>query len=775
MPSPGAAPQDSAPGAIQGRIRDESGVPVPVVLVRLFPLGSEAALRGAESNDLGFYRLESVPPGQYRLEAGRLGFETKVRTVQVLPGQRLNEDFALGFVAVEVEGISVEAERSRERIRFEEQAGLTVRELAGREIKAIPGLVEADPLRAVDVLPGVVTVSDFSSAFNVRGGSADQNLILLDGIPIFNPTHLGGFFSVFNGDMIERAELRSGGFPARYGGRVSSVLDVKTDPGDGRFRVDGGVSLLATRVALGGGLPGAGVERMGFRDVRWRMSGRRSYFDQLLRPVLDFPYHLTDVQGVLEGWTKGGSRVSVSGYTGRDVLDLTRLDPATFPLRIDWDWGNDLLGLRWTRPREDGGWWEVRSGVSRFSSGLLFPDFDDTEVRSSIYQGSLEGDFQMRPTSSVSLGAGGALRRLGYDNLVATGGTEFLAGEGDGVELSGYVQGEWRPSPRWIFEVGTRLDRWEPEGSEDILVVSPRLSAKRFLYGSRWALKGSAGRYAQFLHSIRDEELPVGLDVWVLTGKEIPHVVSDQAQVGFEGYPREGWFLSVEGYVRGFDGVITTNFGDDPNDPEDDYLPGTGSSYGVDLFLRHTGRVTTGWLAVSLLRASRTFPDFLSGLHEAPSITYPPVFDRRLDVDLVLQRQLGKDLEVGLRWNFGTGLPYTRPLGSYVYLSPRVTGGSGLEWDSGDGDSGTVGSGSFGVLLGDRNAARYPSRHRLDVSLRWDLLRPWGRMTPYISILNVYDRRNVLFYFYQFDRDPPVRTGISMFPFLPTVGLEVTF
>ena len=772
---PQAVAQAPAPGAIQGRIRDDGGVPVPMVLVRLFSRGSATAIRSAESNELGFYRLEGVRPGSYVLEVGRLGFETKARELEVLPGGRLQEDFSLGFAAVAVEGISVEAERSRERIRFEEQAGLSVRELAGSEIKAIPGLVEPDPLRAMAVLPGVVTTSDFSSAFNVRGGSADQNLILLDGIPIFNPTHLGGFFSVFNGDMIERAELRSGGFPARFGGRVSSVLDVKTDSGDGRFRVDGGVSLLATRVALGGGLPHKRTDAMGFGDVRWRLSGRRSYFDQLLRPVLDFPYHLTDVQGVVEGWTRGGSRVSVSGYTGRDVLDLTRFDPAAFPLRIDWDWGNDLLGVRWTRPRQDGGWWEVRSGISRFTSGLAFPDFDDTEIRSAIHQGSLEADLEIRPGSALTLGAGGGYRRLGFDNLAATGGTDFFAGGGDGSELSAYVQGEWRPGPRWITEAGARVDRWNPSEGDGVVVVSPRVSVKRFVAGSRWAMKASAGRYTQFLHSIRDEELPVGLDVWVLAGEQIPHVVSDQAQLGFEGYPREGLFLSVEGYVRGFEGVITTNLGDDPNDPDDDYLAGTGSSYGLDLFLRHTSRGTTGWLAVSLLRASRTFPDFLSGLDPAPAITYPPVFDRRLDVDLVLQRQLGRDMELGLRWNFGSGLPYTRPLGSYPYLSPRVTAGPGLDWDSGAEDSDTAGSGAFGVLLGARNGARYPTRHRLDVSLRWNLQRSWGRMTPYASILNVYDRRNVLFYFYQYDRDPPVRTGISMFPFLPTVGLEISF
>jgi hypothetical protein len=774
-PPPGAAGQEVPAGSVQGRVRDEGGIPVPMVLVRLFVPGSDVPLRGAESNDLGYYRLDPVPAGRYVLDAGRLGFETQVREIEVQPGQRVDQGFSLRLAAVSVEGITVEAERSRERIRFEEQAGLTVRELAGREIKAIPGLVEADPLRAVDVLPGVVTISDFSSAFNVRGGSADQNLILLDGIPIFNPTHLGGFFSVFNGDLIERAELRSGGFPARFGGRVSSVLEVKTDPGDGRFHMDGGVSLLATRVALGGGLPQGATDGVGFRNVRWRASGRRSYFDQLLGPVLEFPYHLTDLQGVLEGWTAGGSRVSISAYTGRDVLDFTSMDPADFPLRIDWDWGNDLLGVRWIRPRDGGGWWEVRSGVSRFTSGLAFPDFHDTEIRSAIHQASVEGDVEIHLAPSLTLGAGGGLRWLGYDNLVETGGTAFFAGDGEGSEVSGYLQGEWRPGPRWILESGARVDRWVPTRGEDVLVVSPRVSAKRFLPGSQWAVKGAAGRYVQFLHSIRDEELPVGLDVWVLAGEQVPHVVSDQMQAGFEGYLREGWFLSVEGYFREFDGVITTNTGDDPNDPSDDYLPGTGSSYGLDFLLRHTGRGSTGWLAVSLLRARRSFPDPLSGLDPAPLITFPPVFDRRMDVDLVLQRDLGRDMELGVRWNLGTGLPYTRPLGTYPYLSPRVTAGPGLDWDSGEDGPDDAGPGAYGVLLSDRNSARYPLRHRLDVSLRWDLERRWGSMTPYVSILNVYDRRNVLFYFYEYDRDPPVRTGISMFPFLPTVGLEVSF
>jgi hypothetical protein len=707
------------------------------------------------------------------MEAGRLGYRPATVQIEVAPGERLVRDLTLNREILEVEGISVEAERSRERVRFEEEAGVTVRELAASEIKSIPGLAEADPLRAIEVLPGVVTTSDFSSAFNVRGGSADQNLILLDGIPVFNPTHLGGFFSVFNGDMVDRAELQSGGFPARFGGRVSSVLEVETDSGDGSFRGEGGVSLLATRLALGGGLSEGTRDALGLRSARWRLSGRRSYFDQILKPAFEFPYHLTDLQAVFEGWTHGGNRLSITAYSGRDVLDLTRIESEDFPLRIDWDWGNALVGFRFTHPRDDGGWWEVRSGYSRFGSGLRFPDFDDTDIRSDIDQANVEADLEIRPTADVTLTTGAGVRRLSFDNLAATGGTEFAGGDGKGTEWFGYVQGQWKSSLDWILEAGARVDRWVPSAGTSAWMLSPRVSVKRFLDGSRWAVKGSVGRYTQYLHSLRDEELPLGLDVWILAGEQAPHVVSDQVQLGFEGYPREGWFFSVEGYYRDFDGVVTTNLADNPNQDSDDYLAGDGESYGLDLFLRRTGAETTGWFTISFLKTSRTFPDFLSGLNPAPEVTYPPIFDRRMDVDLVLKRDLGRGLEAGLRWNFGTGLPYTRPLGTFRYFSPRLIPGSGLDWDVDTEEGGD--DELFGVVLSERNGARYPARHRLDVSLRWNLDRSWGTMTPYLSVLNVYNRKNVLFYFFEYQNDPPTRTGISMFPFLPTLGLEVSF
>ena len=173
-----------------------------------------ATIGGADTDRLGSFRLTSVPAGTYELLVQALGYAESSELLTVAAGQTLEYDLRLVRQALEVEGITVEAERSRERIRFEEVGGATVREISLADLVQLPGVVEADPVRAIQVLPGVVSTSDFSASFHVRGGSADQNLILLDGVPIFSPFHLGGFFSVFNADMLDRAELFSGGFPA---------------------------------------------------------------------------------------------------------------------------------------------------------------------------------------------------------------------------------------------------------------------------------------------------------------------------------------------------------------------------------------------------------------------------------------------------------------------------------------------------------------------------------------------------------------------------------
>ncbi len=752
-----------AQGRAEGFVRTVTGTAIADAYVKARP-GAGGREASTISDRLGFFRLR-LAAGAYTLLIQRLGYADTTVAVRIVEDSTARIDIALQERALELESLTILS--LRQRAAFDNTAGQTTRELAQGELKLIPGLAESDVLRAIEVLPGVVSTSDFSSSYNVRGGSADQNLIALDGFPIFNPFHLGGLFSVFNADMVERAELQAGGFPAQFGGRVSSVLNVESDPGQRGQLASGGVSLLATRIALATDVDSAWTRQIGLNSARGRIALRRSYFDQLFRPFFDFPYHLTDVQAYAEGWTHAGNRLSFTGYTGRDQLDFAGVD--SFPLKLRWDWGNDVAGARWLG-HVKGGVLDARIGFTRFSTAINFPDFGDTEFNSRIQQGLFRVDLQRTATPSLDLRMGTELNRLAYANRAVSGGTVFREGKEAGWLSGAYLQGDWRPSTNWIVELGARADYWT--AGDDALVVQPRLAVKRFL-DANTAIKLALGRYAQFLHSLRDEELPIGIDIWVLAGSRAPHVVSDQVQTGLELF-RGGWYASLEGYYRNFDGVTTNNFADDPNTPLDDLIAGSGSSYGTDLLLRRDQGRLRGFLSVSWLKARRTFPDPTLGLDPPPEVSYPPVFDRRLDIDLVLRTTLPRSWEAGIRWNYGSPLPYTRAVGGYAFVEYHiVTGGitpSGNREVSRD----NAGANNA-VLLGARNAERYPAYHRLDLSLRKQFQKSWGRVTPYLEVLNAYNRKNVLFYFYEYNHNPPVRSGVSMFPLLPTIGLEISF
>ena len=747
---------------LSGRIRSDDGRPVEGALAELHPVSDSTLTAYTLANDLGFFAFRDLEPDTYVLRVTRIGFQEFQEQVSV-EGGLTEVEVVMTTQAIVFAGITVEAERSRAKTRFEESAGITVQEIEAAALKSLPIIAESDPLRAIEVLPGVTTTSDFSAAFNVRGGSADQNLILLDEVPIFNPFHLGGIFSVFNADMVDRVELQSGGFAAEYGGRVSSVLTIESDPGNGEFGVDAGVSILASRVAVNGALPRGATEKLGLQTTRWRMSARRSYLDVLFKPWIDFPYHLSDLQGVFEAWTGSSSRLRFVGYSGRDVVDLSGSEDT--PLPISWSWGNDAFGGSWTQSMSGGASMAVRASLSRFKSDLAFPEAD-VEFRTGVEQASAGADLELLPSWATRWKSGVSARRVSYDNGLLGGGSTFLDQEGSGVEIAAYSQVHWDPSPSWLVEGGVRADYWRPNAGETAATLSPRFAVRRFLRDRNSAVRLSAGRYSQFIHSTRDEEFPFGIDTWVLAGAEAPRIISDQVQVGAESFfgDDDAWFASLEGYYRTFDGVAAVNAVDDPNDDSDALVAGDGDAYGVDLYIKRDRGATTGWISVSFLKTLRSFPDTRSGMDPLPLITYPPVFDRRFEVDLALRRPLDWwGLEIGVRANFGTGLPYTRPLGIYhVYRTQLVGGVASLEDDD-------------AVLLGPRNGARFPARHRLDLSFRKTITKGWGTMTPYLSVINVYNRKNAFFYVYNYGATPPTREGVSMIPLLPTLGLEAWF
>ncbi len=747
-----------------GHVRTRNGRDAAGVALVLSQPPDTAVLRSTDSDSLGRFRIAGLAPGEYVLTAQRIGLEAVTHRIRIRAGAAAATEFVLEEQAVSLPGVSVEA--TRERARFENEAGVTSRTLTREEMKRVPGVAEADVLRAIEMLPGVVSTSDYSSAFNVRGGSADENLILIDGFPIYNPFHLGGLFSVFNADMVGRAELLAGGFPAEYGGRIASVLNVESDAAGSGTTVDGGISVLAARAAIGNQVPDGLAHALGLRSARTRISLRRSYFDVLSKPAFDFPYHLTDLQGFAEGWTRGGGRVTLTTYTGRDVLDFTGSD--SFPLNLRWRWGNDVIGLGYARPLTGGRSLEARIGYSRFTTGIRFPEFGDTDFRSRIGQLMLHADYLV-PVGDVRMKLGVAADRLSYDNLFSSGGTVFSQSGGAGWLLGLYTEGEWRPG-RWLMEAGARLDVWsagQPGRSGAAVVPAPRLAIKRFLGNGDIAVKIAAGRYSQFLHSLRDEDLPLGIDVWVLAGARAPRIISDQVQAGVEAFLGRNWFTTLEAYDRRMDGVATNNFADDPNDPTDDLISGTGRARGIDFSMRHDGARLRPSLSVSLLRARRRFADPTTGAPTPPIVEYPPIFDRRVDIELALEAALPGGIDAGFRWNYGSGLPYTKPIAGYTMFRYGVIDGR-RSFPTSDGAD-------LAIVLGPRNAQRYPAYHRLDASFRKTYHKGWGELTPYLDVLNVYNHKNALFYFYQFDKDPPRRAGVSMFPFLPTAGLELRF
>jgi hypothetical protein len=459
------------------------------------------------------------------------------------------------------------------------------------------------------------------------------------------------------------------------------------------------------------------------------------------------------------------------------VLDLSDFHPAgldstnTQILRLKWDWGNAVAGARLEQPI--GAWVATASlGISHYGEALGFTDFSDTRFSSNITQLTARADAGRPIGSTVTVKAGGEVTRIGYHNVGQAGGTTFFSRDRSGVMTGGFAQLRWQPDSAWIVEPGVRVDVWHAGVTR--AYVAPRLAAKRFFGAHRdGAVKVAAGRYVQFVHSLRDEQLPVSNDYWVTADENVPAVVSDQAQLGIEKYWGDAWYASVEGYYRRYLGVTDLNSADDPNDPADDLLEGHGYSYGADLMVRRTTGRLRGWMTLSLLKAQRTFPDPLNlGLEGVPeTVTFPPVFDRRVDLDVVGEYLLPGKIEAGLRLNFGTGVPYSRAVAAYVgFETDLVNGGYRIPRPIGEDPEVPI-----YVVPGDRNRQRYPAYSRLDLTFRRTYTRRWGTLTPYAQVLNATNRKNVLFYFYNFDNDPPTRSGITMFPVLPTIGVEATF
>ena len=623
-------------------------------------------------------------------------------------------------------------------------------------LKRVPVIGEPDVLRVVQLMPGVVATNDFTAGYNVRGGESDQNLVLLDGFPIYNPFHLGGLFGTFIDETVGEFELVPGGFPARYGTRLSSVLNVVPRI-DERSGVHGSasVSVLATTLALSGTAGGS---------TSWSAAVRRTYADRFVALVSDnqLPYWFTDMQAHVKHQFRHGGALSVTGYFGEDVLDASLASFGDTTQAgggaLRFDWGNTLLGVAYTQPL---------GRVLGADSTRLMQRVSQTGFATTLDVGSGSLSFKNRLSESRAWGELSRWRGrhetlLGYEwsaynvrydvNASAAGPASIFALRQRPSATSLYLDHTLRTTSV-AARVGVRGETVTGTGWTG---VSPRLSVKWFA-SPELAITLAGGATSQWMPSLRNEQAPVRIfDFWLTSDRTTPVARAWQQSLGAERWLGAARFVRVEAWHKHYSQLPASNLFNDPDVQGDEFIVTTGRSYGLDVLVRQLERERlSGWIAYSYALSAR----------DGPQGRFAPVQDRRHNLNLVASFRPGGKWNYGARLGLGTGTPFTDVVGQIVRRRY-------------DPITNTFESGALEQQLepigGARNGARYPLFQRMDLSVTRE---GTGRLhwAPYLSLINAYNARNVFTYVFDYAKNPPTRTAFSQFPLLPTVGVGISW
>lgn len=752
-------------GTVRGTVvTTAGGEGLTAAIVTVLPAG-----RSVRADDAGRFVIAGLAPGPVGLRARALGYRPGEATVTVPAEGVVEVTIRLQPSPVTLAPVRTEA-RSGDRDRFESSPDAGVISMRAINLRELPGVGEPDVLRLVQMLPGVTARNDFTAGYNVRGGESDQNLVLLDGIPVYNPFHLGGLFGTFLEPAVGEITLHTGAFPARYGGRLSSVLEVSSRE-DARQGVHGavGVSLLASSALVGGAMPsGQGT---------WSLGARRTYADAIVGAFSErvLPYHFRDAQlHIAHLLPRGNGTVSVTAYDGKDVLDGSFADfgdsvagPGTFRL----DWGNRLAGVTFVIPLGervriptglasegiwlgDSAWFVQRASMSRFETNL---DLGDGVLvfRNSVVDRRLAGTLSwFRGGHAWSAGYDVASHQVRYRVRSPETTTDFFSLDQNPVAFGAFIEDGWRPGPRWLVRPGLRLEHVSATGWYG---VSPRIAAKYFVTPDVAILAG-AGQYAQWLHALRNEDLPIRIfDFWIASDRDIAVTRALQGSGGLEAWLSPRRFVRVEAWAKRYERLLEPNDADDPRVRGDEFVPLTGVSYGADILLRQLeAGALSGWLTYGYSVSSRT----------RDGARYFPGQDRRHNLNAIVAWHPSTRTTVGARLGYGSGSPYTEIVGQLVR---RVYDPRRNAWDTGIQDR------QVEPVGGDRNASRLPGFHRLDLSVARRYVRGGTTWEPYLQLVNAYNRKNVFTYTFDYSRNPPTRSAISQFPFLPSIGVTVEF
>ncbi|MDH5804710.1 MAG: TonB-dependent receptor [Gemmatimonadota bacterium] len=698
---------------------------------------------GAMTDESGRFTLRGIPRTRFPITFLRMGI---VPDTVWIESDRDEITVYLRSLAVRLEAIHAEASILA-RERFDEIVQPSVVTIDAGIIGRLPGLMEPDVVKVVQLLPGTVSTNDYSVGFNVRGGEPDQNLIQMDGITVFNPTHLGGLFSTFDANAVQDVEFITGGFPAEYGGRLSSVMDVDIRAGrNDRIGVQGLVSLLSSKLLVEGPVGGTGLTFL--------VAGRRTYADVLTGLVSDatMPYYFYDTVSKLALPVGNGGLLSFTAYLGRDVIDWPWIEdePGRNGVTLQASFGNRLAGFRFNHPLGSGNI-TIDANYTSFSPSFgLEPGFFRIENQVTLWATNFLFALSPNENHDLRFGAGYEDYLMTYDAGGEAFGAEFYTVAYAPKVWSAFVDDQWKPT-EWLFlRPGVRVEAVQ---GPDVVNVAPRVAAKAF-FSKDFAVTASAGRYYQTLHSLRDQNIPWNMiDFWIGADQGIPVARSDHLVLGFERWFSREVSLSIEGYYKTFDNIVDYNTEENPDIRGDETIPMAGEAKGIDILLRKHAGAVTGWIAYGIQKTDR----------RSSGVEFPAIHDRRHTLNIVMQSPGPLGSEMSMRFGYGSPLPYTPFVGEWTHRFYYATTHTLDDYELEPVASPTL------------NSGRYPHYSRSDISFSWEIDKWGGVLRPYVQLVNAMNRKNVFLYTYNYTTVPATRSAISQLPLLPSIGMEFTF
>jgi hypothetical protein len=694
---------------------------------------------GSATNNSGYYAISGIRPGLYTLSVSYLGYTTFTRELTLTSGQELRLDVELSPVGFETEEVVVSADRDTEA----EQRQLGATRMNTALIKELPTVLEPDVFRSLQLLPGVKAASDYSSGLYIRGGSPDQTLILLDGTTVYNPSHFFGFFSTFNPDAIKDVRLYKGAYPARFGGRIGSVVDIYNKDGNrNETHATASLGLLASR-AMVEGPHGRGS---------WMLAVRRSTLEPLLsfarsQDVGGLPdmFYFVDANGKVNVDVGANDFVSVSFYAGQDVLRLPLANSFDVGLR----YGNRTVSANWTHLFSDKLFSDFTATRSSYFSVPQFNAAGTASKRDNqVRDWSLKADLEYFPSSrrTVSGGVWAGLFTLRLNDTFDS--QDVLTLEEASPYASAFVEEKRRLGLLWTVTGGVRAS-WFSRG--EYFRIEPRLSVERQLAPGLFGQLGY-GRYSQYLTLISNEAFS-GLDVWLTSANRVPPAWGDQVVAGLKWDSGQGVRIEGETYLRSMKDLFQL----DPFLPDvagldyDEFFHfGEGYAYGAELFVeKQTGRIS-GFLGYTFGITRRRFETI------DENAWFSPKYDRTHDLNLTTSLDVTRKWRLTSVFSYATGQAYTEPASQYRLSHSPFT------------------RTSVDVLVSPFNRARLPAYHRLDIGATRRGKVFGADLELLLQVVNVYARRNIWFYLFEFEDDGTVtREDVPQIP-VPVPNISVT-